>query len=104
MPAQPAAGGLETELCSIRPAVAQVEPRRPQPAYRERLELVPGVEDSQHRTMQAPAWILGRMSHLVEKLACTRLADAAAAEIIAWALPPMLLDQGFVDERVDPIA
>ena len=63
------------------------KPGLPQPADRERLERVPGIEDPQDRALEIGPRVLGRVGELVDELAVAGLADPAAAEIVARALP-----------------
>lgn len=48
MSAQLAAGRLKSELRPVLPFVAKIKSRAAQPADRERLELMAGIEDAQH--------------------------------------------------------
>ena len=96
---------IEKPNCAaVRRCVAQVEPRGAQPADRERLELVAGVEDAQDRAVEVVAVVLRRMGDLVDQLAGAGLADPAAAEVVPRTLPPVTLDQSSVDQRIDVLA
>ena len=101
MAAQLSAGGGKAELPAIGAAIAQIEAGLAQPADGQRLELVPGIEDAQDAAVEVPAGILRRVGHLVDQLAGAGLADAAAAEIVARALPLVARDQRGIDMRVD---
>ena len=98
------AGDREAELFAVPPFVAQVEAREPQPADGHVFELMPGLEDAEHPTVEAFSVIDRRIGEFEDKLACAGLANAAAAEIVARRLLAVLLDQRAVDQRVDALA
>jgi hypothetical protein len=50
---------------------------------------------------EIPSRILGGMRHLIDKLARAFLANAAAAEIVAWCLKLVARDDGRIDMGID---
>ena len=64
---------------------------------RQRLELVAGIEDTKDVGVEVAAGVLGGVSDFVDQLAGTGFADAAAAEIVAWALPCVPVQDGCID-------
>ena len=102
--AHPAAGGDEAELLAVAPVGTKVEACSPEPSDRERLEMVPHVEDAQRAAIEALVGIDRRMHHLVHQLAGARLADPAAAEVVARLLLRMAIEQRPIDQGVDALA
>ncbi len=100
----PAAGGDEAELLAVASVGAEVEACSPEPSDRERLELVTDVEDAQRSAIEALVGIDRRMHHLVHQLAGARLADPAAAEVVARLLLRMTIEQRPIDQAVDALA
>ena len=92
-----AVGGDEAELLAVAAVGAQVEARGAQPAYRQGLELVAGIEDPERAAVEVLASIERRAGVFVDQLARARLADPAAAEIRAWTLLAIAVDQCAVD-------
>ena len=90
-------GGDEAELLAVAAMGAKVEAGGAQPADRKSFELVAGVEDAQRAAVEALARIHRRAGELVDQFAGTRLADPAAAEICAWTLLAIAVDQCAVD-------
>ena len=69
--------------CRPSTSGAQVEPGRLQPANGQVLELVAGIEDPQQPAVELLAVVDRRERDLVGEPAGARLADPAAAEIVA---------------------
>jgi hypothetical protein len=82
-------------------AIAEVKARLTQPANGKGLYLMPSIKDAENAGGEIPPDILGRMRHLIDKLARAFLANAAAAEIIAWCLTLVARGDGRVDMGID---
>jgi hypothetical protein len=88
--AEASAGDAEAELPAVTAPRAEIEPGRLQPANGQVLELVSGVEDAKQPAVESFAVVDWRERHFVGEPAGTRVADPAAAEIVARRLRPML--------------
>jgi hypothetical protein len=99
--AETSAGDAEAELPAIACPGAEVEPGGLQPANGQILELVTGVENAKQPAVEFPAVIYRRERKLVGEPAGARLADPAAAEVVARRLRPVLGFQRRIDKRVD---
>jgi hypothetical protein len=100
----PPARDAEAVLAAVTCPGAQVKPGRLQPANGQVLELVSGVEDAEQPAGELFAVVHRRERDLVGEPADARLADPAAAEIIARRPRPVLRLERCVDQRVDPDA
>ena len=101
MTTQSAARGDEAELLAVGAPVAQIEPGSTEPADRKFLEHVAGGEDAQDAAVEVAARVLRRVGDLVDQLAGAVLADAAAAEVVAWLLPLIAGYECGIDVHVD---
>ena len=96
----------EAELIPIGPvalAGVEVEPRRPQPADRQILELMTDLEDAQRLAAEIRALILGRACELELQRAFAGMSQTGRAEIGPGRRGLPLGDQRGVDQRVDPL-
>ena len=101
MATQLAAGGGKAELRALGIAVAKVKASLTQPANGECFYLMPGIKDAENAGSKIPPRILGRMRHLIDKLACAFLANPAAAEIITRCLTLVACGNGCIDMGID---
>ena len=102
--ADPAARDAEAELATVPATGAEVEPGRLQPANGQILELVTGVEDPKQSAAEFLAAVHWGERDLIGESAGARLADPAAAEVVAWRLGPVRSLERCIDVRVDPDA
>ena len=100
--AQASAGDAEAELPAVTIPGAEIEPGRLQPANGQVLELVTGIEDAEQSAAKFLAVVHRRECDLVGEPAGARLADPAAAEVVARRLRPVLGLQRCIDQCVDP--
>src|SRR5690606_9328597 len=103
MTADAATGDREAELLSIRTDITQIETGNAQPANGQGFEAVARLEDAKRPAIEAFPFVDGRVGDFVDELPRTWLPDPAAAEVVAWRLLTLAIDQGGIDQAVDPV-
>src|SRR5690606_20773500 len=103
MAAKAATGDREAELLSIRTDITEIETSNAQPANGQGFEAVARLEDPERPPIETFPLVDGRVGDLVDQPPRAWLADPAAAEVIAWRLVTLSIDQGGIDQTIDPV-